>query len=141
MIVVESAYIKATLDIVGVTILGIELSKLNSSSESSLDFEECYHHILEQSFLGWLIAFLNGFVPLRWLPLAANRKFLRANEAVWSMVRELVQTRFEQVQARQTLNVNVEGKESQDLLTYMIEANLSSDGALSSEQIVEDVSF
>ncbi|KAH7412846.1 cytochrome P450 [Cadophora sp. MPI-SDFR-AT-0126] len=136
---IESAYIKATLDIVGATILGIELSKLKSSSASPLNFEECYHHILEQSFLGWLIAFANGFVPLRWLPLAANQKFLRANTAVWSMVRELVHERFEQVEARQALGVSAGGKKSEDLLTYMIEANLSSDDALSREQIVEDM--
>jgi hypothetical protein len=67
MVQVEKAYIKTTLDIVGVTILGMELNKLKSSSSSPLDFEKCYHHILEQNFIGMFITFINAFVPLRWL--------------------------------------------------------------------------
>jgi hypothetical protein len=56
------------------------------------------------------------------------------------MVRELVQKRFEEVGARQSREVRGEENESRDLLTHMIEANLSSE-SLSREQIIQDVSF
>jgi cytochrome P450 len=120
-----------------VTTLGMELNKLKSksSSSSSLNFEECCHNILEQNFLGMFITFVNAFVPLQWLPVSANRKFVRAKAALWSMVRELVQKRFVAVEARQARAVKGEVNDSRDLLTYMIEANLSSE-SLSREQII-----
>lgn len=137
---VESVYVKTTLDIVGVTILGMELNKLGSTASSTLDFEECYHCILGQSFLGFLVTFVNAFVlPLRWLPIAANREFLLAKNTIWGIVRELVQKRFAEAEARKDSALNGEKGDSRDLLTYMIEANLSGDKALSREQIIEDV--
>jgi cytochrome P450 len=126
----------------GVTILGMELSKLKSASSSSLNFEECYHDILGQESLGFAITFINGFVPLRWLPIKANRKFIRAKDTVWKIVRGLVNERFAAVEARQNHGTGVEPREkseSRDVLTYMIEANLTGGEALSREQIVEDV--
>ena len=81
------------------------------------------------------ITFVNAFVPLQWLPVSANRKFVRAKAALWSMVRELVQKRFVAVEARQARAVKGEVNDSRDLLTYMIEANLSSE-SLSREQII-----
>jgi cytochrome P450 len=121
----------------------MELDKLKSTSaSSSLNLKECYHTILEQSFLGFLITFINAFVPLRWLPLPANWNFLRAKDTLWSTVRKLVQKRFTEVEAKRVLHGGGEENESRDLLTYMIEANLTSpEEALSREQIIEDVSL
>lgn len=105
-----------------------------------MNFEESYHHILKQTFLGFLISFINAFVvPLRWLPIAANRDFVKAKTVLWNIVRDLVERRFEEVETRKDSNLNEKAGERRDLLTYMVEANLSSGEALSRQQIIGDV--
>lgn len=125
----------------GVTILGVELNKLRSTSSSlSMNFEDSYHHILGQTFLGFLISFVNAFVvPLRWLPVAANRDFVKAKTALWTIVKDLVKKRFEEVETLKNLDMKEKKGQSRDLLTYMVEANLFGSEALSREQIIGDV--
>jgi hypothetical protein len=61
--------------------------------------------------------------------------------AVTITVRELVQKRFSEVEAHFALHRSGEENQSRYLVTYMIEANLTSpEEALSHEQIIEDVS-
>jgi len=128
---------------VGVTLLSVELDKLKSTSTAStLNLEECWRSILEQSFLEFLITFINAFVPLRWLPLPANWKYRRAADDIWTTARELTEKNFEEVETRQAMGLTGEEDESRDLLIYMIEANLSSpEDALTREQIIEDASY
>ncbi len=114
-----SLFSKATLDIIGVITLGKELDELNTNPS----FHECYHHIFNQSRLASLLTAVNTYVPLRkWLPLEANRSFVRANDEIKRMVRQQIRLRQE------GMSTNKLGPESQDpstsrnILTYLLEA-------------------
>jgi len=104
-------FTKTTLDIIGVTTLGIELDNLRGNS--SLSFEECFDRILNQSALGNIIAILNMYIPLRsWLPLEANRQFVAANNELRRQLNDVIKARRQQV-------MSGEAKGS-DLMTSMM---------------------
>ena len=127
------------MDIIGVTILGVELGNLRSSL-SSMNFVECYHGILDPPLLGKLITFLNPFVPLRWLPLKANTDFIRANREIQRMLRELTQKRWVEVTSRKGTDVISKTEDSRDVLTFMIETSLSEKVTWAEQEIVDLVS-
>ncbi|KAJ9131232.1 Cytochrome P450 [Pleurostoma richardsiae] len=135
-VTVESLFTKTTLDVVGVAILGVELGNLTSST-SSLDFEQCYHAVLAQPGIGKLITFINPFIPLRWLPVEANRSFIRANTELHRMLREAAQQRFKDVKAREEGGAGAEQTEGRDLLTFMVEASLAENEVLTEHEVME----
>lgn len=107
----SSLFSKATLDIIGVTTLGIELDNLGGTSKMS--FQECYHAILDQPAVGNVISIINMYIPLRsWLPLEANRRFVAANKQLRSQLRALIKQRRQEVR-----DGKVDGK---DLMTFMM---------------------
>ena len=136
--VVESIYTKAMMDIIGVTILGVELGNLKSSS-SSMNFVDCYHGVLAPPLLGKLITFLNPFIPLRWLPLKANTDFIRANAEIQGMLRELTRKRWNEVTTRKGDDTSSETN-GRDVLTFMVETSLSEKVPWTEQEIVELVS-
>ena len=110
---------KATLDIIGLITLGKELDSLGMKPS----FYECYDLIFNQSPLSSLLTAINTYIPLRsWLPLEANRSFVRANDEVKRILRQQIRLR----QKEMTTNTSGVGKSSlpisRDVLTYLLEA-------------------
>ncbi|UZP39408.1 hypothetical protein NXS19_007224 [Fusarium pseudograminearum] len=89
---IEDLITRATLDIIGVSLLGRELRDFRSES-SPLSFEQCYNAILAQPLAGQIISFINPFIPLRWLPVSANLDFIRAKSALKTMMEGLIEQR------------------------------------------------
>jgi hypothetical protein len=81
---------KATLDIIGLITLGKELDSFTAKPS----FHECYDLIFNQSSLSAIITAINTYIPLRsWLPLAANRSFVAANDEVKRILRQQIRLR------------------------------------------------
>lgn len=90
--------------------------------------------------------FINPFIPLRWLPIEANRAFLRANTSMRGMLAELVHERVEHVRRLQQSEEKEKEKDARgdekpgkDFLTNMIEANLSESKGVSEQILVDTV--
>lgn len=135
---VETFFTRASLNIIGVSLLGKELHTFRSPS-SPLTFEQCYSNILTQPIAGQLISFINPFIPLRWLPVKANLEFVHAKAALRNMMTELIEQRTEEVLA-------VRGGQSDivlsdDLLTRMIEVSFGEDKRLSKQELIDIVSI
>jgi len=109
-------FTKTTLDIIGVTTLGIELDNLRGSS--ALSFQECFDHILNQTTLGNMITILNMYIPLRsWLPLEANRRFVAASNELRRQLNVVIKVRRQQVRSGEA--------EGSDLMTSMMRETVS----------------
>ncbi|RSL90429.1 hypothetical protein CEP52_014592 [Fusarium oligoseptatum] len=127
-------FTRASLNIIGVSLLGKELHSFSSPS-SPLTFEQCYSNILTQPIAGQLISFINPFIPLRWLPVKANLDFVRAKAALKTMMTELIEQRTEEVLAARDGQSDV--VLSDDLLTRMIEASFGEDKRLSKQELID----
>ncbi|KAI0536583.1 cytochrome P450 3A5 [Xylaria digitata] len=113
---VMNALSKSAMDIIGLTVLGVDLDTL--SSAYPLSFQELYGRVLHQSPLGQLISAINAFVPIRrFVPLEANRRFIHANESLRKMLREIIDKRKADLGDGTLKEIG----ESRDLLTYMLE--------------------
>ncbi|KAH8808645.1 cytochrome P450 3A5 [Xylogone sp. PMI_703] len=104
-----------TLDIVGLAVLGTELKSLSSSSPLADSYQKIFEIVTP---LQVLITVLNQYIPIRsWLPLEANRAYVRANGEVRRILREQIRLRRKEYQERKSTNE----KGSRDLLGLMIE--------------------
>lgn len=141
---------KATLDVIGVTVLGVELANLKSvsigdkpSSQSKqvnsgkeYTFHDAYEIIFAQSFIGKILFFANAFVPTRWLPLEANREFAFATSWLRDVLGHLIRERYSLVnEARRSGKYETLKRDSRDLLSYIIEESMPGGPA---EGIAED---
>ncbi|KAI8711432.1 hypothetical protein NCS52_01406600 [Fusarium sp. LHS14.1] len=131
---IETFFTKASLNIIGVSLLGKELHSFRSPS-SPLTFEQCYSNILTQPIAGQLISFINPFIPLRWLPVKANLDFVRAKAALKTMMTELIEQRTDEVLAARSGQSDI--VLSDDLLTRMIEASFGEDKRLSKQELID----
>ncbi|KAK0702076.1 cytochrome P450 [Lasiosphaeria miniovina] len=140
------AFSKMTIDVVGVTVLGVELGNL-SASDKKMDFLKCYHRLFNQSPLGALIGFVNIYVPVRkWLPVEANLGFIRANAELRRMVSMCVRERVQEIEEKQRRQQadgkakegSVDGDGGRDLLTMMVEErrNFKKEDELTEEDMV-----
>jgi len=129
---------RATMDITGVTVLGVKLDNLKSKDpkyksvfavfESStpgayhLAFSFCthYHRILGQGPLSGFITSLNTAVPVRWLiPIEANRGYMFACEEIKRLTLECVHQRVREIQASKESGEN--SPHTKDVLSLIIE--------------------
>ncbi|RSL74575.1 hypothetical protein CEP53_000185 [Fusarium sp. AF-6] len=131
---IEKFFTRASLNIIGVSLLGKELHSFSSPS-SPLAFEQCYSNILTQPIAGQLISFINPFIPLRWLPVKANLDFARAKAALKTMMTELIEQRTEDVLAARDGQSDI--VLSDDLLTRMIKASFGEDKRLSKQELID----
>ncbi|KAI0596764.1 cytochrome P450 [Biscogniauxia sp. FL1348] len=114
---VDHAFSEAFMDVIGRTVLGLRLETL--SSTHPLGFRELYSRMLHQGPVGSLIGLVNAFVPVRrFLPLEANRRFLRAKRDLDVMLRGIIERR---AAALADGTFRRETGESRDILTYMLE--------------------
>lgn len=146
-----ATFTKATLDVMGVALFGVDLSGLNSTQvrgtaagrqrESEMTFHEAYDGIFGQDSLGRILMFANAFVPVRWLPLDANRKYLRATRWLEDFLTRLVRERVRDVRRADAGGKYARG-EARDLLTFIVEESLPGGPAdeITQEEIVGDVS-
>ncbi|KAI2622153.1 cytochrome P450 [Hypomontagnella submonticulosa] len=108
---------RSTMDTIGVTVLGIELDTISSMYPQG--FQELYGQILHQGPIGQLLMVVNALIPIRSIvPLEANRKFLKANNDLRTMLRDIIHKRAADL-ADGTFKK--ETGESRDLLTFMLE--------------------
>ncbi|KAM0553037.1 hypothetical protein ACHAPJ_007583 [Fusarium lateritium] len=116
------------------SLLGKELHDFRTSP-TSLTFEECYHRMLAQPMAGQIVSFVNPFIPLRWLPVAANLNFVHAKATLRSMMVGLIEQRTSEVLAAK--KDDALASLSDDLLTRMIEASISEDQRLSKQELID----
>jgi cytochrome P450 len=86
-----------------------------------------------------MISFINPFIPLRWLPVSANRDFIRAKSALKTMMEGLIEQRRAEVTAAKRQEGG--GSLSDDLLTRMIEASAGESQRLSKQELIDLVSI
>ncbi|KAI1633896.1 cytochrome P450 [Biscogniauxia mediterranea] len=111
------AFSEAIMDTIGLTILGVRLETL--SSAYPVGFRELYSRMLHQGPVGSLVGVVNAFVPVRrFLPLEANRRFLRAKRDLRTMLSDIIEKR---AAALADGTFRQETGESRDILTYMLE--------------------
>ncbi|KAI1084355.1 cytochrome P450 [Whalleya microplaca] len=128
---------KATLDIVGVTVLGAELANLKTVNDPSqrqntkaqakehYTFHDAYEIIFAQSFIGKILFFSNAFVPTRWLPVEANREFAFATSWLKEILTKLIHERTREVkEARRSGKYESLKKDSRDLLSFIVEESM-----------------
>ncbi|KAL2195294.1 cytochrome p450 monooxygenase [Corynascus similis CBS 632.67] len=128
LVEVVSIYSKLTLDIMGLFAIGTELDELASrySGNTNMSFHACYRELFEPDGLGQLLVAINGVVPIRWIPIEANRRFKNAHTILRSMIRAVIRDRVQQLDPRITMNDrkgmdNADGKKNNnDLLTWMV---------------------
>jgi len=159
---------KTTLDVMGITVLGVDLGNLaattfsSSSSPTSTNesnnkktqqqhhhenheysFHDAYEAIFVQDTLGKFLVFGNGFIPLRWLPLKPNRDFLFATSWLDNYLTSLFRKRKEEI-AKAIEDGKHEVKGSRDLLSFLIEEGFSEGGLQddsTEKELVGDVSI
>ncbi|KAK8135565.1 cytochrome P450 [Apiospora sp. TS-2023a] len=122
---------KATLDIMGVASLGVDLSSLregadrekSSKARGHYDFRTAYDTIFAGSTLGKALTFANSLFPfpvVRWLPLEENRRALFAAAWIRNALTQLVRDRYREVRGAVANGTHLEN-ESRDLLTFIVE--------------------
>jgi cytochrome P450 len=96
---------KATMDIIGLTLFGVDLANLNSTTfgdkghgaEREFTFYEAYNDIFGLDLDGKILMFAHGFFPVRWIPCEGNRKFLGATNWLRATLTKLIQDRRRRV--------------------------------------------
>jgi cytochrome P450 len=134
-------FTKLSLDIIGKTVLGVNLNHLEStkgngsSGPKEYTFYDAYNAIFAPGTLGNVLLFASGHFPVRWLPLEANRNFLQASSWLNQVLTSLIRQRTAQVATAARSKI-MEGKESRDLLTFLVEESMPGGAA---EGIPEDI--
>jgi hypothetical protein len=86
---------------------------------------KAYHDVLEPDTTGQLLMALNAFLPIRWLPIEANRRWLNANDSVHERIRQTVVRRIEEMERATKEGAKSKAsndtKRRKDLLTYTLE--------------------
>lgn len=124
---------RATLEIMGVTSLGVDLSSLQAEGGANgdkyrkagghYDFRRAYDTIFAGSTLGKALSLANSLFPfpvVRWLPLAENRRALFAASWIRQVLTRLVRDRCREIQGARERGTHI-GNESRDLLTFIVE--------------------
>ncbi|KAK7750628.1 hypothetical protein SLS62_007475 [Diatrype stigma] len=141
---------RATLDIVGIATLGVDMAYLGqaqrqvqtksqsqsqSKSRPSLfagvgtgekgeyTFHEAYREIFTPDALGKLLLFLNAFLPTRWVPIPANRRFRAATTWLRRVLTERVRARRREMAAA-VADGSYDGSASRDLLSFLLEESV-----------------
>lgn len=87
--------------------------------------------------MGNIITAVNSFIPIRrWLPIEANLGFIRANEEIRRLIRDLIRQRKKEVA---DIGAGIIRRGNRDLLTYMIEERLTGDDAWTENDILGHV--
>ncbi|KAI1334255.1 cytochrome P450 [Xylariaceae sp. FL0016] len=138
-------FARYTLDIIGVAVLGKELSNLttrserNGGPENDYTFHQAWRDIFDSYRLGKLILFLAPSVPfLRWLPLQINYRFKRATAFIFHSVRRLIRERKAEITDGMAAGTY---KGSKDILSFVVEESLPGGAAegMDEQQLVDHI--
>ncbi|CAK7229981.1 hypothetical protein SCUCBS95973_007418 [Sporothrix curviconia] len=119
LVEIKSLFAQATLDVIGIVALGQDLHCLGGRSV----FQACYEAMFDLTPAGMLLAAVNLVVPIRWLPLEANRSFMQASAQLRQILTSMTEERIAQVVAagEKPNKSPAKGLPAKDLLTYMVE--------------------
>ncbi|KAK6069803.1 Cytochrome P450 709B2 [Seiridium cupressi] len=120
-------YSKATLDAVGIAIFGVDLVQTKNSAISGklndqYSFADAYEDLFAMDATGKVLLLLNSFIPIRWLPLKANRQFLFAINWLDETLIGLVRDRRREIS--EAIAAGKYDKQSRDLLSFLVEESL-----------------
>lgn len=137
LIEIKDVYSRATLDVIGIFALGMELKNLEAPTE----FVQCYQTVFDPPRSGQVLAAVNMIVPIRWIPLPANRAFVAANVRLREILGRMTQQRIDDMLAgKKESYVQKYDAPNKDLLTYIIEEKyLASKDKWTKEDLVEQV--
>ncbi|OIW35435.1 cytochrome P450 [Coniochaeta ligniaria NRRL 30616] len=125
-----SAYSQMALEITASFVLGIDLLAFPDGRI----LHDSYKYVFDPPAVVQLLNFIHVFVlPIRWFPLEANRKFLRLNKLLRSILRDVVAKRVEDVKKMREGETQLEQKSAsggKDLLTLMAEEGWSEEDML-----------
>ncbi|KAK0649244.1 cytochrome p450 monooxygenase [Cercophora newfieldiana] len=107
-------YTSITLDIIGVAALGVDLRNLDAPTP----FHVCYSRTFDPPIFGQALMAIDIFVPIRWIPLEENRKYLSYSAEVHRMTLEIVRDRIRELTDE---NGKLVATERKDLLTFLIQ--------------------
>ncbi|KOS21423.1 Cytochrome P450 94A1 [Escovopsis weberi] len=130
---IQEFFNKVTLEIAGLAIMGERLGKLRSR-DKGLTFEQCYTRILSPDPIGIAITFLQVWIPLRWLPIKANRDHFEADREIRSMIMDLIEKRRAEALADDKAGGNVSSR--RDVLSKTVAANLN-DKFISDQELMD----
>ncbi|XXG96106.1 hypothetical protein Hte_002385 [Hypoxylon texense] len=143
-------FTKTTLDIMGMAVLGIDLGNLKKTgfdgqgkaneTDAEFGFLKAYEIVFAPGTLGKTLMFINGFVPIRWLPVQANREFLFATSWLDDYITKLLRTERAKIKTAMDSG-KYESSDSRDLLTFLIEESMPGAPAegIADSEIVGDV--
>ncbi|OJD17118.1 hypothetical protein AJ78_02762 [Emergomyces pasteurianus Ep9510] len=128
---VSSLISKSTLDIIGQTILGLELGGHSFASELG----QCYHTIFSSTMMSRIMLLLNAWIPIRrLLPIRTNREYTNANSSIKKILKKHVQQRVQEMGGSYEERA---GPPAKDLLTLIIREQLKRCGKCSVDEIVD----
>lgn len=136
-----SLFSRATLDIVGIATLGVDLAHLGQTTRVACQpqshkekktghctFHKAYEQIFTPDTLGKILLLLNAFLPTRWVPLAGNRRFRTATAWLRTALTELVRERRRDIVEAVAAGV-YDGGEARNLLSFLLEESVLSSGS------------
>ncbi|KAK0715540.1 cytochrome P450 3A5 [Lasiosphaeris hirsuta] len=140
---VVGTYSRATIDVVGLTVLGVNLGNL-VSTDPKMNFLKYYERVFEPGYLGAFIMALNLAIPgvRKFIPLDANTSHIRATQEIRSMILGVVRQRIHDTGGVSEM-LSLPGG-SADLLSLLIEerknlALKNSEDVMPEEEIVNQM--
>ena len=109
-----------TLDVIGIFAFGIDLSQFKLRNE----FVACYSSMFDLTQYGMLLAAVNLVVPVRWLPVKENNKFMHASVRLREIMTGITDRRIRDMQEAKRCGTLYDGNgdlRKKDMLTYLVE--------------------
>jgi cytochrome P450 len=131
---VVKTYTSITLDIIGVAALGVDLRNLDAPTP----FHECYSRVFDPPVLGQALMAIDLFVPIRWIPLEENKKYLAYSAEVHRMTLDVVRDRIRELTDEKGKLVPTERK---DLLTFLIQETYEAENPWTEREYLGHVSW
>jgi hypothetical protein len=135
LLAVGPASNKTFLDIIAAFATSLEIPEIDAAyfatnPSNTASSYKAYHEVVEPGIAGQLLWAINAFVPLRWLPIEANKKWVGANDSVHERIRQVIVRRLADMTAKGEKHLEGTGTENdspsaktrpKDLLTFAIE--------------------
>lgn len=127
-----STYSSITLDIIGVAALGVDLQNL----ETPTPYHESFQCMFDPPPLGQALLLLSAFIPIRWIPLAENRRYKKAHADFHTVLRDIIRERVRELTSAERKTVETTRR---DLLTYMIQETYATKNPWTEEDLLGHV--
>jgi hypothetical protein len=116
------------MDVTGTVVVGVELDSLNAGKHNGMSFHDSYREVLHHGpgATGPLLALIDTIIPIRWLPVAKNRRYTLANDAIQGETMRIIKDRVESLR-NESLDAKFDEGVPLDMLTAMVEDKYFSD--------------